>query len=187
MTSLESMIKKLLPLNIYRIEDDTNIKNELSAYAYALDIHRENIDTLIKECFISSAEDYGIEIREKVIGDLKSFYDIEKRREMLTLRKGFNDNDFTADSLGEFIKSFGVTDYRLSEVPTQNIISVCVGGSYSDSEARWIENQIRLILPAHLTAFVYFGGKIWRQLNQEDKTFKEIDAQDLMWQEFHLQ
>ncbi len=187
MTALESMVKKLSPLGIYRIEDETNIKNELSAYAYALDIHKKNIDNLIRECFISSAQDYGIEIREKVIGAVKSSYDLSKRREMLTLRKGFNENDFTQDSLAKFMKSFGVTEFNLSENPTQSIISVCVGGSYPDSEEKWIENQIRLILPAHLTAFVYFGGKNWRQLYQEDKTFRELDEQDLMWQEIHLQ
>ncbi len=187
MTSLESMIKKLSPLGIYRIENKTNIKNELSAYAYALDIHRKNIDTLIRECFISSAQDYGIEIREKVIGAVKSSYDLSKRREMLTLRKGFNENDFTRDSLAKFIKSFGVTEFNISEVPTQHIIGVAIGGSYPDSEEKWIENQIRLILPAHLTAFVYFGGRNWRQINEDDKTFKQLDDQDLMWQEIHLQ
>lgn len=156
MTSLESMTAKLSPLGVYNIEDGSNIKNELASYACALDVHRSNIDALLRECFISSSLDYGIEIREKVIGALKSNYSLDKRREMLIIRKGFNENDFTLSSLYKFLKGLGITDCSVNEQPSKNTVSVRVGGSYSDSEAKWIESQIKLILPAHLESVVYF-------------------------------
>ncbi len=187
MHPLISMMNKLSPLGIYDLSDGTNIKNELQAYAQALYAHRQNMEELLREAFISSSESYGLEIREKVIGDVKSSYSTEKRREMLTLRKGFNESDFTKESLKKFLRSFGVSDYSIIEVPTQGTISVCVGGSYPDSEAKWIENQIKRILPAHLDAYVYFGGKTWNQFQLQNKTFAQLDADNLQWKQIHLQ
>ena len=187
MHPLISMMRKLEPLGIYDLSDNTNIKNELQAYGYVLNVHRQNMEELLSESFISSAEDYGLEIREKVIGDAKSSYPLEKRREMLTLRKGFNENDFTKESLKKFLRSFGVTSYRIVEIPTQRSVSVCIGGSYPDSEAKWIENQIKQVLPAHLRINVYFGGKTWNQFQLMNKTFATLDAEELSWEQIHLQ
>ncbi len=187
MTSLQSMIKKLTSLGIYDITDGSNIKHELEAYAFALDKHRENITALLIECFISSAESYGIELREKVLGDLKDFYPLSKRREMLRIRNIFGESDFTPSAIGRFLNGVGVTDYNITENPANNIISVSIGGSYSDSEAKWIKKQVEDILPAHLTAFVYFGGKTWRDFELQDKTFAQLDALDLKWKDIHMQ
>lgn len=186
MTSLQSMVRKLTPLGIYNLSDGTNIKNELAAYACALDVHRENIDKALRECFISTAIDYGIETREKVVGDIKSFYPLSKRREMLQIRKSFTEKDFTLSSIGRFINGLGVSDYNISENPANNVIGICIGGSYSDSESRWIKKQIEEILPSHLDAFVYFGGKTWYQFEQQDKTFSELDLLDLKWKDIHM-
>lgn len=187
MHPLISMMNKLAPLGIYDLSDNTNIKNELQAYGYALNVHRQNMEELLRESFISTAESYGLENREKVIGDTKSSYSTEKRREMLTLRKGFNENDFTKASLIKFLQSLGVTSYSFTEQPGAQSVSVCIGGSYPDSEAKWIENQIREFLPAHLNIFVYHGGKTWNQRQLMNKTFAELDAENLSWARIHLQ
>lgn len=187
MHPLISMMNKLEPLGIYDLSDGTNVKNELQAYAHALLIHRQNMEELLRECFISSSESYGLEIREKVIGNTRDEYSLAKRREMLTLRKGFNESDFTKESLKKFLRSFGVSDYSIIEVPTQDSVSVCIGGSYPDSEAKWIENQIKNVLPAHLDVYVYFGGKTWNQFQQQNKTFAQLDERNLSWAQIHLQ
>lgn len=187
MAQFDSMADKLSPLGVYDISEGTNIYNELKAYGEALDVHREHIDEVLRECFISSAQTYGIELREKVIGDAKSLYPLSKRREMLTLRKGFNENDFTRAGLYKFLDSFGITDYRVIEMPSQRIVSVFVGGSYPDSEVKWIENQIRLILPAHLNAVINFGGRSWHSFQLMNKTFAQLDEDNLSWAQIHLQ
>lgn len=187
MTALESMTDKLSALEIYNITDESNIKTELKVYAEALERHRNNIDEVLRECFITSACDYGLELREKVVGDIKTQYSLSKRREMLSIRKGFNETDFSVNDIGKFIRGLGVTEFNISENPAQNVMSVCIGGSYPDSEAKWIKKQIQEILPAHLQAFVYFGGKTWHQYQTSGRTFAELDALDLTWKEIHLQ
>ncbi len=155
MTSCVSMIKKLEPLGIYNTQNGSNISYELQAYALALDEHRNNIETVLKECFINTAGDYGIEIREKMIGSLRDRYPYIKRRDMLKKRSSFNDNDFTLESLERFIESLGVDEYEIAENPSGNNIAVRFEGSYSDAEANWIIRQIKDFLPAHLLSVVF--------------------------------
>ena len=150
------------------------------------DIYKILFRELVRMC-LSSAESYGIELREKVLGDLKDFYPLSKRREMLRIRNIFGESDFTPSAIGRFLNGVGVTDYNITENPANNIISVSIGGSYSDSEAKWIKKQVEDILPAHLTAFVYFGGKTWRDFELQDKTFAQLDALDLKWKDIHMQ
>jgi hypothetical protein len=187
MTALESLIRKLSPLGIYDITDGSNIKNELAAYAEALERHRANIDEVLRECFIITSRSFGLELREKVIGAVRDNMSLNSRRSMLCTRKGLNESDFTLSALDKFLRGIGVNFYNISENFGMNTIGICVGGSYSDSEAKWIKNQIENFLPAHLDCFVYFGGKTWRQFELQDKTFAQLDSDDLKWQEIHMQ
>ncbi len=184
MTALQSMISKLEPLGVYNLEEGSNIYNELCAYAAALDVHRENIDTALRESFISTSESYGILSREKVIGDSRDSYTLAERRNMLILRKCLSERDFTVAAFAEFMESFGVNSYRITEIPSQYSITVKIEGSYSAKDAAWIRNQIALVLPAHLNAYIYFGGIAWAQLDAYEDTFSEIDALDRTWQTF---
>lgn len=186
MDAVSSMIKKLRPLGLYNTERGTNIRCELEAYAEALDEHRSHIDEVLRECFIATARNYGIETRERVLGALKTNYTLTKRREMLTSRNTVNEKDFTLEALGRFINGLGVNEYDVTENPANNQIAVCVGGSYSDTEANIIKRQIENFLPAHLNPIVYFGGRTWHQFQQQDKTFAQLDADDLKWSQIHM-
>lgn len=171
MNALQSMRTKLSPLGIYNLTQSSNIYKELSAYAAAFDKHRENLDNLLKECFISSAEDYGIEIREKAIGDLKNNYTLEKRREMLSLRNSINENDFTFSSLVKFIRCMGITSCTISENPANSLIIIRVVNTFSESDKRWILNQLYLFLPSHLKAEVMINNETWSNHTQGSNYF----------------
>ncbi len=171
MDALQSMRAKLTPLGIYNITNSSNIHKELFSYAAALDKHRENLDKLLRECFISSARDYGIEIREKAIGDLRSSYTLEKRREMLTLRNSINENSFTSSSLVKFLKCMGITNYTISENPTDSLIIIRVLNTFSESDKRWILNQLYLFLPSHLKAEVSINNETYRNYTQDSNYF----------------
>lgn len=181
MTALESMIKKLSPLNLYEITQDSNIYAELSAYASALDAHRDNIDVVLRECFISSSESFGIENREKVIGSLKSNYTTEQRRQMLILRKIIDNDDFTLSSFESFLQSIGVYDYIITQMPERYELNIQIGGSYSTEDEVWIINQINLAFPAHLEVSVNFGGLEWSEIDGKDLTFSAMDDYDYSW------
>lgn len=182
-TTLESFFKKLEPLGIYNISEGTNIFAELSAYAEALDRHRDNMDTVLRECFISTSESYGLEIREKVFGQLRGSYTDSKRREMLSLRWGLGDGDYTRAGLDRFMASLGVESYSLQELYGTYTIVVTISNTFTDAEAKWIEIQIKQFMPAHLTVNVYYGGPTFSEIDADNLTFSAFDNQNRTWAE----
>lgn len=185
MTSFESITSKLAPTGIYNINKGSNVYNEISAYCEALDNHRKNIDEALKECFISSAEGYGLDNREEVIGSLRTDYSIDDRRNMLILRRTMGENDFTLAGFERFLTSIGVYDYRIEEIYELNEIVINIFGSYSPADEAWITNQINLMVPAHLICDVYLGGVKWNTLDVQNYTFKELDSNNYTWTEFN--
>ena len=181
MTVMQSFAGKLAPLNVYDISEGSNIYAELCAYAFALDIHRENIDAALRECFISTSESFGLEIREKVFGNLRNNYSASERRDMLKLRRGFGDKDFTRAGLDKFLKSLGLSVYQIAESPGSYTITVTIYDALSETDAKWIENQIKLIMPAHLNAYVYNGGTSFNEIDGDDLTFDGFEALDKTW------
>ncbi len=181
MNALESMVTKLLPTDIYNLEPGTNVHNELSAYAAALDAHRENLDAVLRECFLSTAETYGIELREKVFGSPRTDYSITDRRNMLMLRNSIGESDFTLDGFDKIMQSLGVTDYTVTEMPTLQTVSVSIGGSYNSRDKAWIINEVTKFVPAHIRCNVYFGGKTWSELDALVGTYAEFDSNNYTW------
>lgn len=180
-TSLQSMTKKLAPVSIYNVTQGSNIYVELSAYAYALDLLKAEMETVLRECFISTAESYGLEIREKVFGNIRGTYSDSERRRMLTLRRGFGDSDFTKSGLDKFMSSLGAPDYNLLESYSDYTISVTINNALNATDAKWAENQIKLIMPAHLVIYVYYGGATFSEVDGDDLTYAQFDNLDRSW------
>ena len=181
MTTLQSFVKKLNPLGIYDIQEGSNIYAELSAYAYALDRHRDNMEAVLRECFISTAEGYGIEIREKVFGNVRENYTPEQRREMLKLRRGLGNGDYTLEGFDRFMRSLGADSYNLHEMNLSYEVSVTINNSFNSTDAKWAENQIKLIMPAHLITHVYYGGALFSQIDSANMTYADFDSQNSTW------
>lgn len=186
MTALNSMANKLAPLGLYEPVEGSAILSELSAYAAALDHWRGELNTALRERFIGTAEDEGLSIREKIFGRERNDLTVEERREMLALRQSVSDNDFTRAALKKFLDSFGVPDFLYSEIPESSLITICVGGSYSDAQVAWIKHQIELILPAHIESYIYFGGRAWSAWDNAGETFAALDSLNKSWQQIDL-
>lgn len=108
MNSLISIKKKLRPLNLYNLNDDNIINAELFAYAVALDMINLKLLELERECFISTAESYGLNLREKLFGYVRNNLEVSKRRDMLIYRGAITSNDFTKKKLEEALMASGI-------------------------------------------------------------------------------
>ena len=187
MRALESMIKKLRPLEIYDTKTTGHIYAELAAYAAALDYYRDLLDEALCECFISTAKGFGLETREKVIGDVRRDCSTAQRRSMLSTRASLGETDYTLSGFDRFMKSFGVQDYTLSESPTAQSVTVTIMGDYSRNTESWIINQIELILPAHLDMYVYSGGRDWQAIDTANEQYATFDSYDYTWEQLNIQ
>ena len=181
MTSLDSMLRKLAPLNVYDLSETSCVYAELAAYAEALDAYRANLDETLRECFISSAESYGLDLREEIIGSVRENYTTAERRQMLISRKCIGDNDFTPAAFDGLIRGLGAQSCTMNEMPSDYMITITLKGVLETVDETWIINQIKLLMPAHLAVFVYAGGLTFLEIDSANVTFAVYDNADYTW------
>lgn len=157
MDSLLSIKRKLSPLNLYNLDDQNIINAELSAYAVALDMINYEIASLENECFISTAQSYGLDLREKLFEYIRTELSNEKRREMLIYRKSITSNNFTKSKLEEALMSSGI-EATISEDFDNNTITVNCTDIFDTSKTQEdAKKAAEEFLPAHLEATFNFS------------------------------
>lgn len=154
-SSFDSMKFLLLSANIYNL-DDSNVSDELRAYACILDEYYEKIKTMLSECFIDTASSYGLDIREKILGAIRDDLSVEKRREQLKIRECIDGSSFSKEKIEEALKSFGLSDFEIVERASQYIVDVNIYTTHTDAQKAWIKSQIKKIMPAHLFVNINF-------------------------------
>lgn len=158
MSSLESMINKLSPLGVYNLSEDSVVYAELAAFSAGLDIIRETLDLLLKENFIATAEDFGIEVYEHLVGTPRKDLPLEKRRQMLLERLSMNTDDFTPDGFEKMQKMLGV-EGSIEEYPESMRVTLNFSqDSYSYAQKEWIATQAKALFPAHIESDIVFAG-----------------------------
>ena len=118
MSVLESLLSRLSPIKLYSISEGGNTYNELSAFAVGLEILRDELSEMLSECFLSSAESYGLSRYERLWGGEREHLPTDKRRDMLISRSSLNLNDFTPLGVSTIFDLCGVAG-ALTELPAQ--------------------------------------------------------------------
>lgn len=183
MSSLESMIKKLSPLGVYNLSENTMVYAELAAFSIGLDMLRENLDTLLKENFVATAEDFGLKNTERLLGNVRDDLMLSERREMLKERLSLNVADFTLAGFEKMLKILGTLGVIEEYPKTQRIVLNLAGEEYSEAEREWIVSQAKALLPAHLVSDIVFAGFDWKRSDLLANTFAEIESKGLVWSE----
>lgn len=181
MSSLNSMRQKLKPLGFYNLNDNSLISAELSTYATVLDEIEYLLDEVERECFIATAESYGLSEREKMLGAEQKSQTIENRRDNLLYRYSISSNSFNKDSIYKVLSVAGINGYIL-EVPNENILYInCLSLNNSNADKKAIIESVKEFLPAHLDCIFDFRNLQWDTIDNNDNTFDTIDSKDLTW------
>lgn len=182
MDSRISMKKQLLNIPLYDI-NKPQLNNELKAYSLMINELNDEISRMLCECFISTAQSYGLEKRELLIGNARDDLSVQQRRKMLLLREEIDSNSFTVEKIKKACESFTLTSCNITEYPSVFIVSVDIFGNYSLSQKSWIKEQIRKIIPAHLKISISFNGYTWAYSDMKNNNFSYIDSLDYTWEE----
>ena len=180
MTSLESMIKKLSPLGIYSLNENSVVYAELAAFSEGLDLLKECLEELLKEGFVSTAESYGIESLERLTGCVRDDLPLSQRRGMLLKRFSLDSSDFTPEGFAEMLSILGV-EGEIVESPRTGRISLVLDGEFAVPEREWIVAQAEELLPAHLEWDAVFEGFCWADSDSKGNTFAFIDSKGYDW------
>ena len=157
MKSFTSMREKIQSTGLYSVKDNTNINTELRAYATGIDLLFSNLELMLKELFIDTAESYGIAEREKLIGAERSEYSIEKRREMLKDMQMTRGLSCTPKAFEKTLESYGLSDFTMVEKFVQQEVVITVKDVLTDEIKNWVVKRIQDDFPSHLTLTVVFS------------------------------
>lgn len=156
MSSYDSMKTKLEPVGLYSISEGSNISNELKAYAEGIDPLFEDLDVMTRECFIDTAETYGITQRENFTGKERSDYTLEQRREMLRLQEQNMGSKCNKAAFEDKMRSFGVYDFYFYEYFSKDVLAIYINDSLSDATKKMVEEKVAAEFPVHLKVTVNY-------------------------------
>ena len=150
------MSTKLLQTGLYGIEQGGAVDCELKAYAVELDRIYTELDVLLREAFVPTAQTYGISGREKFIGKERSDLTLARRRELLMLRETRASGGHGSADLNQLIEALGVTDYTVTIVQRHCKITITVNDSLTAEQKADFEKGVKSFTPVTFeTIFEY--------------------------------
>lgn len=184
MNSYESMKKALLPIGLYGLKNSDLISRELSVYSEVIDPLSSRVDELITECFVTTAQDFGLTDFEKLIGPERDDLELSKRRDMILSLINLNVNDNNMEGIKRFFRTLDV-ECEIEESPmTQNIYIRPKNIDIGLEERRYIRKRAEEFLPCHNTFTIDFRNMTWSDYDSYGRTFDEIDKLRLTWEKF---
>lgn len=156
MTSLESMKQKLGALGIYRLEDGTENALRLSVYAAELDRLFAALDEMLRECFIATAQSWGITNRERFIGKEKNALAPARRRELLITAEHVTGVDGTPQGFEDFVRSCGAQDFTYTEGYSHAKINLIIHDDLDSGTKKLLEERLDAYIPAHCRIDVHY-------------------------------
>lgn len=182
MSCYDNMLFLLEPLGLYRLTGDTLVDKELLAYEAGFSLLEAQMDTLLREAFVPTAEEEGLSLRESLYGvNLKGISGIEDRREMLTFRLSAMPSAFNKAGIVQALASVGIVG-TLDEAfdadgdCTMDLQVDNYLGPYTP--ANQLLKLIMTILPAHLAVNCVFAISNWAFYNHYDYTFTQWNNAD---------
>lgn len=181
MSTFDKLTKIHSSMGVYRITEGSNIGNELRAYSAGLDILADALEELQRECFITTAESYGIRRRELMFGAVREDLPVETRRNMLLTRYSFGSDDFTPEGINKILKLLGI-EALVQEFPSVNRVTIdVITTGLTKGQRNWIRSQIAELFPAHLEMDVIFDGFSWDYSDNQNLTFDEMEGFGKTW------
>ena len=181
MTVFERLKDVLSPVGIYA-SDAAVLFCELKVYADELELLYAELGAMIRERFVTTAEDMGLTAYEAFFGPVRTDESIEDRREMLLLRMNLGGGDFTPAGIRRALDSFGL-EYTISEFPQIGKLNVTAVTDHSVAQQAWIRREVEKIIPAHVEFQLTFNSMTWAQIDALDRTCREIDSEDQTWEQ----
>ena len=183
MSTYEKIKKIYSSIGIYNITEESTISYELRAYSAGLDMLCDALSELERECFIPTAESFGLSKRELAFGAVRTDLTAEKRRDMLIKRSSFGAEDFTLKGMYKALGVLGVEGI-ITEYPGVNRVTVEIKNQgLTKGQRNWIVSQLQMLFPAHLEADAVFSGFSWGDIDNLEQTFSQMESSGKTWSE----
>lgn len=131
-------------------KDNVNLQGEMYAFSKGLEIVGNRLETMEKECFVSTAEDYGLTVKERYFDSITRADNIKDRREMLLSILSVNETDFNLSGMKKFMKQFPVSS-KITEFATTNRILITFDkNDWLVNNFDFVKSCVEDFFPSHL-------------------------------------
>ena len=158
MNSLDSMTKKLENTKIYAVKPGGRNYAEIKAFSVGLDMIFNELDEMLREYYIDTAQSYGLTERERFTGAVRDDLSIEKRRELLKTREQTNEKFCTPEAFNKILQGYGLGGFELIENPQKNALTVKIYDALDEQNKAWVNKMIENDFPAPLAVTVDFAS-----------------------------
>ncbi|MGN0459322.1 MAG: hypothetical protein ACI4HL_00245 [Ruminococcus sp.] len=153
MTIYDRMMSLLSAFRVYD-EGNTFLQGEIGAYEEGLNIALDLLHNIEQECFVATATDYGLYIKEHYFDFVPRDVTLEKRRSMLMSILSVDENDFTVAGMRKFLNQYPM-DYTITESPHDNTITITLtSNDWISENLSLVKSGINKFFPSHIAVNV---------------------------------
>lgn len=175
----------LAPLGLYRLGAGGPLEAELAAYRTGIAFVEQAAAQLLKDTFVQTAGEEGLERWEYLLGiPLRRGVKEEIRRERILSSLAISPTDFTPQGVLNSLRGAGLAA-RLVEYPTQQRLLVIGEGFIGGFDTIYdVMRSAFQMLPAHLEADFDIGGMTWLQFAELYPDWNSFEEQLKDWEAF---
>ena len=177
------MLGAMHPFGVYALDIYNLVYKELQTYAETLDGVTADIDETLRENFVITANNSGLEAYERLIGAPRTELETELRRSMVKALLNVGENDFTIDGIMRYFESIDF-HCEIEEDPMFfNLLIIPAEREYTHTEQEFIRERAKEFLPCHLSFTIEFRNADWDTYDFCENTFDRWDSFDYTWDE----
>lgn len=154
MTVYERLVDIISKFKIYDVESPVT-KGELKACNTGFQLLRDYMDEMIRECFVQTATDYGLTIKEHYFDSIPRNNTIQERRDMLLNILSVDYNDFNLEGVKKFLNyypiSYTITEHHDSYLVVINIVK----DTWIEENFDFMQETVNKFFPAHIRIQIY--------------------------------
>lgn len=182
-----SLYSRLEPLKIYALHQNSLIDCELAAYEAAFSMLNSELEKILTDAFVQTAEGGALALHEKLVGlNERPGVSLDSRRALVLYRKSVAPFDFNLSGMLGSILAAGleaeIIENSVGEslkIITKNLID-----DFYDLDA--LKASLYAMLPAQLEVEFDIGFMTWDMFDGYGVSWDNWDAMNFTWEQFDI-
>ena len=184
---LQRIYHTLGRLHLYALESGSLVDHELAAYETAFSAAEQMLETTERQIAIQTADGDALANFERLVGlTPRLMLDLDTRRSLVLYRLGSAPFDFHQSGMVNSIRATGMEAEITEDFAQESITVKCIGIIDKSLDLEALQNSIRTVLPAHLSAEFDLGHLTWAMFEVPDLCWRDLEAYSMSWIDFDL-
>ena len=149
MSEFQRMSDILSATGLYNAERNSLLFAELKAYAEGLDMVFDELEEMLRECFVETAESYGLTMRETWLKRYNPDRTLETRRNAIKSALSVSQSDYTYSGMRKICDSFNLHGDFNAYTSTMKVTFTCTD-TLTNTQKTVLADQMKKFMPCWL-------------------------------------